>query len=155
MFTFTATPSHCIYIAILPSLNQPVRPYPLRPINEPAVFVLGERHGQKVYPQGAPGPGPGMQERGPSMPSGIAFGNPQAMLAQQNSQMEALERRSRQDQRDRSGSVSAVSGFAALCLAYVVTRSFRGDSSSSSQVQVSGLKMRNGMVSRTGLLSHF
>lgn len=89
------------------------------------------------------------------MPSGIAFGNPQAMLAQQNSQMEALERRSRQDQRDRSGSVSAVSGFAALCLAYVVTRSFRGDSSSSSQVQVSGLKMRNGMVSRTGLLSHF
>lgn len=31
-------------------LNQPVRAYPLREINEPAVYVVGERAGQKVYP---------------------------------------------------------------------------------------------------------
>jgi hypothetical protein len=31
-------------------LNQPVRLYPLREVNEPAVYVVGERAGQKVYP---------------------------------------------------------------------------------------------------------
>ncbi|KIP02984.1 hypothetical protein PHLGIDRAFT_37652 [Phlebiopsis gigantea 11061_1 CR5-6] len=87
-------------IPIIPSLNQPVRPYALRPANEPAVFVLGERAGQKVFP-------PGMADRGQPGPMGIPFGNPQAaMLAQQNSQMEALERRNRQE-RDRSASVTA------------------------------------------------
>ena len=96
----------------MPSLNQPVRPYPLRPINEPAVFVLGERQGQKVFPPGGP-PGPGMQERGQSIPPNIGFGNPQAMLAQQNNQMEAMERRSRQE-RDRSGSITGVS-FGGAC----------------------------------------
>lgn len=99
------TPAHT---AVVPSLNQPVRAYPLRPINEPAVYILGERQGQKVFPGGAPGSGaPGMPERAPSMQGLPPFGNPQAMLAQQNSQMEALERRT-QRERDRSASVSAV-----------------------------------------------
>jgi len=31
-------------------LNQPVRVYPLREVNEPAVYVAGERAGQKIYP---------------------------------------------------------------------------------------------------------
>jgi hypothetical protein len=31
-------------------LNQPVRVYPLREVNEPAVYVVGDRAGQKVYP---------------------------------------------------------------------------------------------------------
>lgn len=31
-------------------LNQPVRLYPLREVNEPAVYVVGERAGQKFYP---------------------------------------------------------------------------------------------------------
>ncbi|TFY63812.1 hypothetical protein EVJ58_g3026 [Rhodofomes roseus] len=87
----------------MPNLNQPVRNYPLRPIHEPALFVVGEKMGQKVYPNQHPGsaerPGP------PGM--GIGFGgigNSQAMLAQQNSNLEALERRS---QRDRSASMNA------------------------------------------------
>ena len=61
------------------------------------MFVLGDRAGQKVFP-------PGM-ERG--APAGVPYGNMQAaMLAQQNSQMEAMERRNRE--RDRSGSVTGV-----------------------------------------------
>ncbi|RPD56646.1 hypothetical protein L226DRAFT_537921 [Lentinus tigrinus ALCF2SS1-7] len=81
---------------IIPAMNQPVRNYPLRPVNEPAIFVMGERQGQKVYPgqENATMP-PGMGRSGmnygiPGMP---VPGNPQAMLAQQNSNMEALERR--------------------------------------------------------------
>lgn len=31
-------------------MNQPVRNYPLREINEPSVYVVGDRAGQKVYP---------------------------------------------------------------------------------------------------------
>lgn len=89
-------------IPIIPSLNQPVRAYPLRAINEPAVFVLGDKTGQKVYPNaGAP---IGMGERQPSIGFGAGMGapaNPQALLAQQNSNLEALERR------NRSGSMSA------------------------------------------------
>lgn len=88
----------------MPNLNQPVRNYPLRPINEPALFVMGEKIGQKVYPNQHTGsaerPGP------PSMGMGFGgIGNSQAMLAQQNSNLEALERRS---QRDRSASMNTV-----------------------------------------------
>lgn len=92
-------------IPVIPSLNQPVRSYPLRPINEPSVFIAGERSGQKVFPGGTPGP---MPDRSGSMPPGamgMPFGNPQVMLQQQNANMEALERRS-QRERDRSGSVT-------------------------------------------------
>ncbi|KAI0917653.1 hypothetical protein AcW1_007198 [Taiwanofungus camphoratus] len=95
-------------LPIIPSLNQPVRSYPLRPVNEPSLFVMGEKMGQKVYPTAAPGAG----DRQPSLPPGVGIsfgggvgigGNPQALLAQQNSNMEALERRS---QRERSGSMN-------------------------------------------------
>lgn len=48
-------------IAIMPSLNQPVRSSPLRAVNEPAVYVMGEKQGQKVFPGGGSGSG-----RGPS-----------------------------------------------------------------------------------------
>ena len=84
------------YTDIPPNLmNQPVRAYPLRTVNEPGVFVAGEKSGQKSYP-------PGMQMHGssgpstmPTAPIGMAmnFNQQQAMLAQQNSNMEALERR--------------------------------------------------------------
>jgi hypothetical protein len=41
--------------AISPTLAvQPVRPYPLRPVSEPAVYVMGDKLGQKVYPPGHP-----------------------------------------------------------------------------------------------------
>lgn len=92
-------------------MNQPVRSYPLRAHNEPAVFVLGDRQGQKVYAN-APGQGGmGGQERGQPMPSGpmgMGFSNSQAMLAQQNSAMDALERRNRAE-RERSGGMASVS----------------------------------------------
>jgi len=92
---------------IIPSLNQPIRAYPLRVINEPAVYVMGEKIGQKIYPNNASAAG--VAERQPSMPIPAGFGagmvgNPQALLAAQNSNMEALERR---NQRDRSGSMGA------------------------------------------------
>lgn len=61
--------------------------------------------GQKVYPNQRPGPGdrPTAPNMGPAF--GGMGGNPQALLAQQNSNLEALERRS---QRDRSGSMNTV-----------------------------------------------
>jgi hypothetical protein len=80
--------------AIVPTLmNQPVRAYPLRPINEPAIYVMGEKRGQTVFSQGG----------GPQPPQSGGMGmnnfNPQAMLAQQNSNMEALERRREKERR--------------------------------------------------------
>ncbi|KAF9561307.1 hypothetical protein CPC08DRAFT_664416 [Agrocybe pediades] len=83
-------------------LNQPVRNYPLRPVNEPAVFIAGEKAGQKVFP-------PGSQMHASSGPPpatiglGMAYTQQQAMLAQQNSTMEALERRrERERQQERA-----------------------------------------------------
>lgn len=107
MFSFS-------YSAIQSSLgNTPVRSYPLRPYNEPAVFVLGDRQGQKVnYPNIG-----GLAERGQAIPPnvmGMGFGNPQALLAQQNSNMEAIERRN-QRERDRSASMSQVNAESAVC----------------------------------------
>ncbi|KAF5380264.1 hypothetical protein D9757_008212 [Collybiopsis confluens] len=103
--------------------NQPVRMYPLRQVNEPGMFVTGEKLGQKSFPPGMgpmgggmPGggmPNPGMANPGmpnPGMPNmGSMGGNmgmggpmggynqqhPQAMIAQQNSNMEMLEARNR------------------------------------------------------------
>ncbi|KAH7885073.1 hypothetical protein F5I97DRAFT_1937372 [Phlebopus sp. FC_14] len=122
-------------IQIVPSLlNSPVRQYPLRQLNDPPIFVMGEKAGQKAYPPGAgppppqpPAPPPqthmGMNPQGMGMnppPPGMnpqamamnpqAMGihpmNPQAMLAQQNSNMEALERRrERERARERAGSM--------------------------------------------------
>ena len=69
----------------MPSLaSQPIRAYPLRQINEPGLYVAGEKAGQKVLP--------GNQRMG-GMVGGGGVG-PHNMLAQQNREMEALERRS-------------------------------------------------------------
>ncbi|KAF7356989.1 SWI/SNF and RSC complexes subunit ssr4 [Mycena venus] len=82
---------------IAPALmNQPARSYPLRIFNEPAVYVIGEKAGQKVFPPGG-GPQGGM-------PMGMGFNSQQAMVAQQNSNMAMLERRREQEQRARAGS---------------------------------------------------
>ncbi|KAM5536932.1 hypothetical protein V8D89_009479 [Ganoderma adspersum] len=95
---------------ILHNINQPARSYPLRPVNEPAIYVMGERQGQKVFPGGGgPGPmpmAPGADRGGMNYPGMPPMGMPrnaQGMLAHQNSQMEALERRA---QRDRGMSVA-------------------------------------------------
>lgn len=104
------------YLEIVPSLmNQPLRPYPLRIINEPAVYVIGDKVGQKVYPQGTPVPSaPPMPLAQPGMAMGMNFNQQQAMVAQQNSNMEQLERRrerervERERARERSGSTSGV-----------------------------------------------
>ncbi|KAH9010461.1 hypothetical protein EDB85DRAFT_2050407 [Lactarius pseudohatsudake] len=85
-----------------PLQTQPVRQYPLRPHNEPAVFVLGERQGQRIPA------GPIAAGMPPNVGVGVGIGvggrpDAQAMLAQQNREMEALERRS---QRERSASMN-------------------------------------------------
>jgi len=94
-------------------MNQPIRIYPLRPINEPGVFVAGEKQGQKFFPQGM------HQNQGPAnippatIGLGMSYNQQQGMLAHQNSQMEALERRTqRERERERaqqSGAAAAVS----------------------------------------------
>ncbi|TFK74744.1 hypothetical protein BDN72DRAFT_868414 [Pluteus cervinus] len=90
-------------------INQPVRPYPLPQVTNPAVFVMGEKAGQKIYPQGA---GPTHTSAAPMPPPGmpINFSQQQAMVAQQNSAMEAMERRrERERARERSASSANVS----------------------------------------------
>jgi len=83
----------------------------LRQHNEQAVFVLGERQGQRVPPAGPVG---GMPPNVVGVGAGIGLGvgvgvgvggrpDAQAMLAQQNREMEALERR---NQRERSASMN-------------------------------------------------
>lgn len=83
---------------ILPALmNQPARHYPLRMVNEPSVYVSGEKMGQKVFPPGGgppmPSSAPPIQQ--PGMP--MNFTQQQAMVAQQNNSMEMLERRREQE----------------------------------------------------------
>lgn len=114
-------------IEIVPSLlSAPVRQYPLRPITEPSVYIMGEKAGQKVYPSGSAPPPPPQAPMGmPPQPMGMnqqgmnpqviglnqqTMGmNPQAMIAQQNSTMEALERRrERERARERGSSMSGV-----------------------------------------------
>jgi hypothetical protein len=80
-------------------MNQPVRSYPLRNFSEPAVYVMGDKAGQKAFPPNA-GPQGGMG----GMPMGMPFNSQQAMVAQQNSNMGMLERRREQEQRARAGS---------------------------------------------------
>lgn len=97
---------------IAPALvNQPVRAYPLRTINEPPMFVIGDKAGQKVYPPGGSSMH-GPPSAPPMPPTAIGMGmnmsQQQAMLAHQNSNMEMLERRRErereQQNRNRSGS---------------------------------------------------
>lgn len=104
--------------AIPPGLQgQPVRQYPLRQHNEPAVFVVGEKQGQRVPPSGPVGgmpPNVGVGVGAGGMGVGVGVGgrpDAQAMLAQQNREMEALERRS---QRERSASMNPVQVCVAL-----------------------------------------
>lgn len=94
---------------IVPSLlNTPVRQYPLRQITEPPIYVMGDKMGHKAFPQQAPGP-----HQGGMPPVGMS---PQAMIAQQNNNVEALERR-RERERTRDGSASAV-GVSALFICF-------------------------------------
>ena len=101
-------------------MNQPVRNYPLRQPNEPALYVMGEKAGQKVFPPGmAPSHSQGMA---PGMPGGMPMPmqgainmpgmpmpmNQQAMLAQQNSSMEMLERRRERDREAARRNAAAV-----------------------------------------------
>ncbi|KAJ6581069.1 hypothetical protein B0H19DRAFT_1113509 [Mycena capillaripes] len=87
---------------IVPALmGQPVRSYPLRVFNEPSVYVMGEKAGQKVFPPNS-GPQAGGGMGGMSM--GMPFNSQQAMVAQQNSNMGMLDRRREQEQRARAGS---------------------------------------------------
>ncbi|SRR6266478_2971231 len=106
------TPScHPFIFAILPAVSpalqaQPVRQYPLRQHNEPAIFIMGERQGQRVPPSGPVGGMPPNVGVGAGISVGMGVGgrpDAQVMLAQQNREMEALERRS---QRERSGSMN-------------------------------------------------
>jgi hypothetical protein len=99
------------FAEILPALNQPVRTYPLRVVNEPSVYISGDKMGQKVYPPGSgvmhgvPPPVPPMQQ--PGMP--MNFSQQQAMVAQQNNNMEMLERRREQERaRNQSSNTGAV-----------------------------------------------
>ncbi|KAH9480580.1 SWI/SNF and RSC complexes subunit ssr4 [Psilocybe cubensis] len=109
-------------------MSQPVRAYPLMPVNEPPVYVLGEKTGQKVYPGGVGPVGGGSSSVGVGMggnpmhpgnpvqgglpPSamgmavgGMSFTQQQAaLLAQQNSTMESLERRR---ERERAAAAAA------------------------------------------------
>ncbi|KAM6494099.1 hypothetical protein JOM56_010460 [Amanita muscaria] len=87
-------------------LNQAVRPYPLPMINQPPVFVLGEKAGQKAFPPGAaPMHGGGPPGGGQPMPPGMMPFSPQAMVAQQNANMELIERRREREQRAREAAV--------------------------------------------------
>ena len=87
-----------------------MRAYPVPMINQPPVFVLGEKVGQKVFPPGASmhtAPTPGQ-----SIPQGMMPFNPQAMVAQQNANMEMLERRrERERQREAATNVSLNQNF--------------------------------------------
>ncbi|KIJ61081.1 hypothetical protein HYDPIDRAFT_159917 [Hydnomerulius pinastri MD-312] len=121
---YTRGPSIQIVASLL---NSPVRQYPLRQVNDPPVYVMGDKAGQKVYPPGAGAPPPqgqmGMNSPGMGMnqqamnpqamgmsPQAMAM-NPQAMIAQQNNNMEALDRRrERERTRERSGSMGGRPG---------------------------------------------
>ena len=99
-------------------INQPVRAYPLRPVNEPSVYVTGDKAGTKVFPPGVPQMHGGPVGPTPMPPTTIGLGmnvnQQQAMIAQQNNTMESLERRrererERERARDRAGSAAGVS----------------------------------------------
>jgi hypothetical protein len=84
----------------------------LRQITDPPIYVMGDKMGHKAFPQQSPGP-----HQGGMPPVGMS---PQAMIAQQNNNMEALERR-RERERTRDGSASAV-GVSAPFFIYVKTQ---------------------------------
>jgi len=72
---YSRGPSHAIPQQIL---HQPIRAYPLRPSQEPPVFVLGEKAGQKVFPVGHP-----QQHHGHGHPHGhMPLSHPSQLQAQ-------------------------------------------------------------------------
>lgn len=120
-------------VAIPPNAHIPVRSYPLRPVNEPDVFVIGPRSGEKVprgshAPNGAMrGPPPGMQG-GPVMGMGGNMSQQAAMLAQQNNNMEMLDRRRARERDMRAAAPPGATprgpplGAAPVCILRVHTR---------------------------------
>jgi hypothetical protein len=109
-------------------MNQPVRTYPLRTVNEPSVYVTGEKAGVKMYPPGGPQmhggpPGPASMPPTTMPPTTIGLGmnlnQQQAMISQQNNAMESLERRREREKeraRDRTSSTAGVSAvFKLIC----------------------------------------
>ena len=97
-------------------MNQPVRSYPLRTVNEPSVYVTGEKAGAKVNLPGGPqmhgGPGGPASMPPTTIGLGMNLNQQQAMISQQNNAMESLERRrererERERARDRTGNTAA------------------------------------------------
>ena len=92
-------------------MNQPVRAYPLRTVNEPSVYVTGDKAGAKMYPPGGSQMHAGPGGPGPMPPTTIGLAmnlnQQQAMISQQNNAMESLERR-RERARDRTGTTAGV-----------------------------------------------
>ncbi|KNZ73233.1 SWI/SNF and RSC complexes subunit ssr4 [Termitomyces sp. J132] len=100
---------------IVPSMmNHPVRNYPLRIVNEPSVYVAGEKMGQKVYPAGGPmqSSAPAMQQPGKKKRMPMNFSQQQAMVAQQNTNMELLDQRRREQEQRVRAQASAAGGAA-------------------------------------------
>jgi hypothetical protein len=81
-------------------MHQPVRNYPLPPIMEPPVFVLGERKGVKMMPHPSapsahmPHPPPPPHQQAPPPYPGAPMST-QAMIAQQNAMMDRHNRERR------------------------------------------------------------
>lgn len=98
-------------------MNQPVRSYPLRTVNEPSVYVTGEKAGSKVYPPGGPqmlgGPGGSASMPPTTIGLGMNLNQQQAMISQQNNAMDSLERRRVDRDRERTRTVSTA-GVSAL-----------------------------------------
>lgn len=96
-------------LAIMPALiGQPMRAYPLRAVNEPHMYVLGEKAGQKVYASQQQSHATGMPTALGAVPT--AMQHQAALLAAQSREMEALERR---QGRDRNANMAGVRLFSA------------------------------------------
>jgi len=88
-------------VPIVPSanfMNRPLRKYPLVPLNEPPMFVIGDRAGQRLPPSGPRAPMPGQQGLGGHPAAGMGTigmhpGQQAAMLAAQSRNMDAAHQR--------------------------------------------------------------
>lgn len=80
-----------------------MRAYPLRAVNEPHMYVLGEKAGQKVYASQQQSHTTGMPTALGTVPT--AMQHQAALLAAQSREMEALERR---QARDRNANMAGV-----------------------------------------------
>jgi len=86
-------------VAIVPNfMNRPLRKYPLQPLNEPPMFVIGDRAGQRMPPGGNRAPMPGQPGLGAHPAAGMGAmgmhaGQQAAMLAAQSRSMDAAHQR--------------------------------------------------------------